>query len=51
MCIFCIQVYCNWGEPERAPPYDLAIREKVPWSMRETDTIRNGVDHHMCHPL
>ena len=51
MCIFCMQVYCNWGSLERDPPYDLTISEMVPWCMCETDVIRNGGDRHMCHPL
>ena len=25
--------------------------EMVPWSMREMDTVRNGVDRHTCYPL
>ena len=48
------EIYINieiFGASLSEPYYTIWPLEMVPWSMRETNTIKNGFDHRMCHPL
>ena len=49
VCLY-IRIY-NIGASLSEPHHTIWPLEMVPWPMRETDTIKNGVDRRTCRPL